>query len=229
MKYSLIFFDADDTLFDFTKSQEIAFKNAVAHFKINFHIDILYSDYKKINKELWNNLEQGHVSLESLRVLRFKKIFEKHSIPQDPSKFDEYYMQKISQSTTLLPNALEICKFLKSAGINIGIITNGFSEVQKKRIRESEISEFIDSIIVSEEVGVRKPQPQIFEIALNQFQHIPKNKVLMVGDNLNADILGANRAGIDSCWFHKHGGAPKMDIQPKYTINELIQLKKLVY
>ena len=84
MKYSLIFFDADDTLFDFTKSQEIAFKNAVAHFKINFHTDILYSDYKKINKELWNNLEQGLVSLENLRILRFKKIYGTYNFISEP-------------------------------------------------------------------------------------------------------------------------------------------------
>jgi 2-haloacid dehalogenase len=228
MKYSLVFFDADDTLFDFTKSQEIAFRNCVSYFEINYHTDSLFSEYKKSNKELWGELEKGSITLEELRILRFKKIFERHKINQDPIIFGNYYIQKLSECTHLLPYAVQICQFIKSNNIKIGIITNGYSKTQKNRLKHSELFPFFDSITISEETGYRKPQPQIFEIALNNYKGIKKNEVLMVGDNLNADIFGANHFGIDSCWFHRTGGSPKNDINPKYIITELMQLKKII-
>ena len=228
MKYSLVFFDADDTLFDFTKSQEIAFRSSVSRFEISYHTDSLFSEYKKSNKELWGELELGTISLEELRILRFKKIFEAHKINQDPIIFGDYYMQKLSESTHLLPCALQICQFIKSQNIKIGLITNGYTETQKNRIKHSELFPYIDSITISEEVGFRKPQPQIFELALNKHNGIKKHEVLMVGDNLNADILGANQFGFDTCWFHRAGGNPKNDVNPKYIITELTQLKKIL-
>lgn len=228
MKYSLVFFDADDTLFDFTKSQEIAFRSSVSRFEISYHTDSLFSEYKKSNKELWNKLEQGTISLEELRVLRFKKIFEAHKINQDPIIFSDYYIHKISECTHLLPYAVQICQYIKSQNIKIGLITNGYTETQKNRVKQSELFPYIDSITISEEIGFRKPQPQIFEIALNKHNGIKKEEVLMVGDNLNADIYGANQFGFDSCWFHRSGGTPKLDINPKYIITELIQLKKIL-
>lgn len=228
MKYSLVFFDADNTLFDFTKSQEIAFRDSVSSFKINYHTDSLFFEYKKTNRELWEKLEQGSISLEELKILRFKRIFEMHKINQDPIIFGDYYMQKLSESTHLLSYAVQICQFIKSQNIKVGIITNGYTETQKKRIKHSELFPYIDSITISEETGFRKPQPQIFEIALNNYNGIRKQEVLMVGDNLNADIYGANQFGFDSCWFHRAGGSPKSDINPKYIITELIQLKKIL-
>ncbi|APJ04776.1 YjjG family noncanonical pyrimidine nucleotidase [Silvanigrella aquatica] len=228
MKYSLIFFDADDTLFDFNKSQEIAFRDTVAHFKINYHIESLFSEYKQSNKELWSALEGGTVGLQDLRTLRFKKIFDAHKIHSDPNDAGNYYLQKLSECTHLLPNAVTICQFLKTAGVKIGIITNGYSDVQKKRLMKSELHPFLDTITISEDTGFRKPQPQIFELALNQFKEIPKNKVLMVGDNIVADIQGAQQFGFDTCWFNKRGGKLKNDIEPTYCISELIHIKKIL-
>lgn len=229
MKYSLVFFDADDTLFDFNKSQAIAFRESVSHFKVSYHTESLFSDYKKSNKELWAALEQGTISLEELRILRFKRIFDAHKINQDPIIFGNYYMQKISESTHLIPYAVQICQFLKSQNIKIGIITNGYTEVQTKRVKQSDLFPYIDSITISEEAGFRKPQPQIFEIALNNHSGIEKEKILMVGDNIHADVHGANQFGIDSCWFHQAGGNPKLNIIPKHIVTELIQLKKIIH
>ncbi|WP_161998238.1 YjjG family noncanonical pyrimidine nucleotidase [Silvanigrella paludirubra] len=228
MKYSLVFFDADDTLFDFSKSQEIAFRESISHFNISYHTDRLYYEYKKSNKELWAKLEQGSINADELRLLRFKNIFETHKINQDPKIFGDYYIEKISKSTHLIPYALQICQFIKSLNIKIGIITNGFTDTQKNRFEKSELFPFFDSITISQETGFRKPQPEIFEIALKKHLNIKKEEVLMIGDNLHADILGANEFGMDTCWFHKSGGQPKADIQPKYIITELMQLKKII-
>ena len=228
MKYSLVFFDADDTLFDFSKSQEIAFRESISHFNISYHTDSLYYEYKKSNKDLWAKLEQGSIKIDELKILRFKNIFEAHKIKQDPKIFGDYYIEKISKSTHLIPYALQICQFIKSLNLNIGIITNGFTDTQKKRFELSELFPYFDSITISEETGFRKPDPEIFENALKKHPNKTKHEVLMVGDNLYADIFGANSFGMDSCWFHRSGGIPKADIKPKYIISELSQLKKII-
>lgn len=229
MKYSVVLFDVDNTLLDFNKSQEIAFRKSVSHFNINYHTESLFSEYKKLNKELWKKFELGLINLEDLKILRFKSIFKELKINENPITFGNHYLHLISESTHLVPNAIQICQFIKSHNVKIGLVTNGSRDTQLKRIKNSELYSYIDSITISEEIGFRKPHPQIFECALNSISSVKKEEVLMVGDNLQADIDGANKFGIDSCWFHKTGGRPKLDINPTYIITELIKIKNILF
>ncbi|BBH54329.1 YjjG family noncanonical pyrimidine nucleotidase [Fluviispira sanaruensis] len=228
MKYDFILFDADDTLFDFNKSQEIAFRETVSHFAISYHTDVLCSEFKKTNRALWKELENRLISEDDLKILRFKKIFDAHNIKQDPSEVSKIYLQKISQSTHLKAGALSICQFLKEAKIKIGIITNGFENIQKSRFSLSELNPYFDFITISEECGYRKPYAEIFQIALNKFGNARKDNTLMVGDNLEADIIGAQEFGLDSCWYHPHGGNPHKDIIPTFIIHDLMEIKRII-
>ncbi|KAB8028507.1 YjjG family noncanonical pyrimidine nucleotidase [Fluviispira multicolorata] len=228
MKYAFVLFDADDTLFDFNKSQEIAFRQTVSHFAISYHTDVLYSEFKKTNRVLWKELENGLISGNDLRISRFERIFDAHNIKQDPKPFSDFYLQKIAQGTHLKAGAYAICEFLKSNQIKIGIITNGFTDIQKSRFSLSELNPFFDFVTISEECGYRKPFEEIFQLALNKFGNARKENTLMVGDNLNADILGAQLFGIDNCWYHPQGGSPHNEITPTYIISELIELKKII-
>ncbi|WGL61106.1 YjjG family noncanonical pyrimidine nucleotidase [Pigmentibacter sp. JX0631] len=228
MKYSLIFFDADDTLFDFNKSQKIAFKEAITHFNINYHQDLLYFEYQKLNKELWTLLEKGDINANDLKILRFQKLFETHQIQQDPKIFANFYIEKISKSTHTIPYAEQLCHIIHANNIEIGIITNGFTDTQKPRLQASSLSKYFKSVTISEEVGARKPQAEIFNLALAKHSHIPKEKVLMVGDNLEADIHGAKNAGLDTCWLHRTGLKTKQNANTNYIITELKQLLKIL-
>ncbi|WP_186648326.1 YjjG family noncanonical pyrimidine nucleotidase [Fluviispira vulneris] len=228
MKYEFILFDADDTLFDFNKSQEIAFRETVSHFAISYHTDALYSEFKKTNRVLWQDLEKQLISENDLKFLRFKRIFDAHNIKQDPSTFSEFYLKKIAKSTHLKVGALAICQFLKEAKIKIGIITNGFENIQKSRFSLSELNPYFDFVTISEECGYRKPHAEIFNIALNKFGCAQKENTLMVGDNLEADIIGAQEFGLDSCWYHPQGGKPHKDITPTFIIQNLMEIKRII-
>ncbi len=228
MKYSLIFFDADDTLYDFNKSQKIAFKDALTYFNINYHHDILYFEYQKLNKELWSQLEKGSLNANDLKILRFQKLFEAHKINQDPKIFGNYYIKRISQSTHTIPYAEQLCQLIHANHLEIGIITNGFADTQYPRLQKSELNKYFKSITISEEVGYRKPQKEIFALAMTKHANIPVEKILMVGDNIEADIKGAKQLGIDTCWFHRAGLKSKHDINPTYLITELQQLVKIL-
>lgn len=228
MKYSLVFFDADDTLYDFNKSQKIAFKDAITHFNINYHSDILYYEYQRLNKELWSLLEKGSLNASELKILRFQKLFETHNISQNPKIFADYYIEKISQSTHTIAYAEQLCHTIRANHIEIGIITNGFTDTQNPRLKSSNLNKYFNSITISEEVGYRKPQQEIFSIARAKHPHIPVEKILMVGDNLEADIHGAKQAGIDACWFHRAGLKTKENVNTNYIITELQQLLKIL-
>lgn len=106
----------------------------------------------------------------------------------------------------------------------MGIITNGFKSLQQKRLDNTDTAGFFEIVVVSEDVGVAKPDPAIFEFAFGLMPKVDKSAVLMVGDTLASDILGANNIGIDSCWFNPHGQENTTGIQPTYEIHSMLEL-----
>ena len=110
----------------------------------------------------------------------------------------------------------------------LSIVTNGLKDVQDNRIRKSIIAKYFDDIVVSEEVMVSKPDPKIFEHALNNINHTDKSNVLIVGDSLTSDIQGGINFGIDTCWFNPNKIVNKTAIKPTYEISNLMDLKNIV-
>ena len=173
-------------------------------------------------------MEKGDINANDLKILRFQKLFANHQIKQDPKIFANFYIEKISKSTHTIPYAEQLCHIIHANNIEIGIITNGFIDTQKSRLQISSLNKYFNSVTISEEVGVRKPQIEIFNLALAKHSHIPKEKVLMVGDNLEADIHGAKNAGLDTCWLHRTGLKTKQNANTNYIITELKQLLKIL-
>lgn len=111
----------------------------------------------------------------------------------------------------------------------MGIITNGFQALQQKRLENTQTAAFFEWVVVSEIVGVAKPDPAIFEYALAQMgEPVERSRILMVGDTLASDILGANQAGIDSCWFNPHQQPNTTDIRPTFEIHAMRDLLNII-
>ena len=108
------------------------------------------------------------------------------------------------------------------------IITNGLSAVQDNRIKKSVNTEYFEDIVVSKEIGVSKPNPEIFQHALNNINYTHKSKVLIVGDSLTSDIQGGIKFGIDTCWFNPAMDLNDAGIKPTYTIFDLMELKEIL-
>lgn len=223
MRYEIILFDADDTLFDFKKSEREAFKNAMLEFDIaydeNYHLRI----YHDINTAIWREFEEGLITQEKLKVERFRRLLNKIDAGFDENAFAESYATHLSNASFLYDGVIELVESLHKK-YRLSIVTNGLAAVQDKRVRKSVIAKYFEDVVISEEVKVSKPNPGIFELALSNIKHADKSKVLMVGDSLTTDIKGGINSGIDTCWYNPEGNENKTDIKPTYEISDLTEL-----
>jgi 2-haloacid dehalogenase len=223
--FDLILFDADNTLFDFTASEREAFIRTLGELgKAREPAEKLLPAYREISHELWAFLEQGKITQAELRTERFRRLFGIAGIQGDPERAGTDYLGHLSGGTHLVDGALHVCQQLKTRGVPLGIVTNGFKRVQEPRFRASPLSEVIDWLVISEDCGVAKPDPRIFDHALERAAHSDRGTVLMVGDRLESDIQGAENAGIASCWFNPNGEANGTGIRPRFEIAALGEL-----
>ncbi|HEX9027359.1 MAG TPA: YjjG family noncanonical pyrimidine nucleotidase [Clostridium sp.] len=227
MKYEIIIFDADETLFDFKKSESDAFKNTMLEFDIkydeNYHLKI-YSD---INTAIWKEFEDGLITQKELKVERFKRLSDKLNTKFDEIKFAKSYTKHLSFASHLYDGSIALVESLHK-DYRLSIITNGLKDVQDNRIRKSIIAKYFEDIVVSEEVEVSKPDPKIFQLSLNNMNHADKSKVLMVGDSLTSDIQGGINFGIDTCWFNPDKIVNNTVIKPTYEICNLMNLHDIL-
>lgn len=222
MKYSTVFLDMDRTIFDFDTAEKESFYDA-----FNSHIGIcneeIYNTYHKINSYYWKEFENGKIDIPDLKVKRFSDLFEKLDIKFSGKDFNEYYIERLSYSPNLYDGAMDLCKYLKSK-YKVIILTNGIAKNQKNRLKLSKIDSYIDDVVISEEVGYPKPQKEIFEVAMKNSKENDKSKIIMVGDDLNADIKGGIIFGIDTIWTNYPKKPKNSDIVPTFEVFEIKEI-----
>ncbi|MEY8350954.1 YjjG family noncanonical pyrimidine nucleotidase [Bacillus cereus] len=226
MKYNVIFFDVDDTLFDFSMSEKNALHKVFEDFGLPTGEVDYKNSYKEISKVLWRELEQGTTTLSELGVERFRRLFLEHNLEIDAATFNSVYLTYLGKEVHLVPGAVDLCNSL--TGCRLAIITNGFANVQKSRIEGSPLSNTFEHLIISEEAGFQKPDQGVFEYAFSKLKITDKTKVLIVGDSLTSDIQGGINYGIDTCWFNPNGKENHIGIQPTYEIRELTEIIEIV-
>ncbi|MGG7177358.1 YjjG family noncanonical pyrimidine nucleotidase [Clostridium paraputrificum] len=227
MKYEVIIFDADETLFDFKRSEREAFKNTILEFGIDYDENYHLKIYKDINTAIWKEFEEGLITQEKLKVERFKRLSDKLAITFDEVLFAKSYMKHLASGSFLYNDSVDLIENLHK-DYKLSIITNGLTAVQENRIRKSIISHYFEDIVISEEVSVSKPNPKIFELALKNINHIDKSKVLMIGDSLTSDIQGGINFRIDTCWYNPNKVKNETSIKPTYEVSNFNELKDLL-
>jgi 2-haloacid dehalogenase len=201
MRYRLFLFDLDDTLLDFKASEKRSFARTLAAFGVHADVDALFPRYQAINVDLWRHFERGEVTKDFLKVERFRKTFHEHGLDLDPAAASHLYLESLSDTVVLIDGAKEVCETLSAIG-EVGIITNGVEHIQTHRIASSGLKDHISFVATSEACGVAKPDTRFFDYATRMARAFARDETVIVGDRLDADILGANRFGIDSCWFN---------------------------
>lgn len=228
MKYDILLFDADDTLLDFKKSEDISFKRILERNGINENIKDLHNSYKIINDKLWDDHAKGKISKDFLKTERFRKLLETHNLNGDHNQLAEDYLNTLPQEVFLINETLELLNNLYKK-IPMAIITNGIGDVQHKRFAKCRLDTFVDLIVISEECGHSKPDKRIFNHTFDLLKISPESsRILMIGDKLETDILGANNVGIDSCWYNPDKIENKSSIVPTFEIENLLELLKLI-
>lgn len=202
MKHTLFLFDLDDTLLDFKASENLSFVRTMQQLGAGGATESLFSHYQPINVALWRAFEHGTVTKDFLKVERFRQTFAAAGLVLDPELASRLYLESLSDTVVLIDGAIELCATLAAVG-EVGIITNGVDAIQNRRIASSGLQEHISFVATSEAAGHAKPDVRFFEYAMQMARRpVGKQQAIIIGDRLDADILGANRYGIDSCWFN---------------------------
>ena len=220
MKYQWVLFDADETLFHF--DAKAGLQHMFAQYDVVF-TDNDFVEYKVINDKLWEGYQNGTVDVESLKTERFTKWSERLSIPA--RELNSQFLMSMAKICTPLAGVKSLLEML-SGKAKMAIITNGFTELQEVRLSNTGLTHYFSAIITSEQVGVAKPNERIFDYALSQMEHEERSSVLMVGDNVNSDILGANRAGFDSCWLNTREDPLPNNIKATYQVRSIPELEQ---
>lgn len=233
MTYSDLFIDFDDTLYDTKGNAVISLAEMFEHFQLNKYFDdpeFFYSEYWKTNVELWDRYAKGEISRDYLIVERFRRPLSKGK-GLNPSKefclkVSDVFLEYCSNKSGLVANAMDLIKYLKSKGYRMHICSNGFHEVQYKKLHACGLFEYFDTIILSEDAGYNKPDVRFFEYALKK-SGAEKSKTLMIGDNLSTDIKGAINAGIKTMYFNRkttESVIPELN----YVIHSLAEAKEVL-
>lgn len=205
MKTKHVFFDLDRTLWDFEKNSETALRQIYEELKLSNYMesfDSFMEVYRRVNGEWWNKYRYGKVKKEDLRVGRFLdtlREFDAENIEM-ATQLGERYIQVSPYQTNLLSHTAETLKELKENGNAIHIITNGFKEIQFIKLKNSDILHYFDDVLCSEEVGVNKPDPLVFKSAMER-TNAKAHESIMIGDDFEADVLGAEKVGIKGVLF----------------------------
>lgn len=217
--WDCILFDADDTLFHFDAYAGL--QRLFAGYDVQF-TDQDYLDYQSVNKPLWVDYQNGAISALQLQTRRFNGWSEKLSI--SPEILNSGFLSAMAEICTPLEGAVSLMNLLHGK-VKMGIITNGFTALQQTRLERTGFRDYFDILVISEQVGVPKPGVQIFDHALSLIGNPPRDRVMMVGDTPESDILGGMNAGIKTCWLD-HGTRPlPAHITPDWQIKRLSELE----
>jgi len=227
LRYKYIIFDADGTLWDFEKAQAQALRGLFDALQVNWKSD--FEDvYKTVNKKIWSELEKGLIAPNELSEERFRRYFGALNHKVDAAEASRLFLHYLSKGRGLIDGSEDVLLFLQQKGCRMLLLTNGLKAVQRPRHEQSPIKAFFEDIVISEEVGVAKPDPYIFEVAFGKLGNPEKSDVLMVGDNPSSDIKGGMDFGTDTCFYNPSGLAIPEKIKATYTIRKLEEIKNIV-
>ena len=220
-----IFFDLDHTLWDFDKNSDLTFFKILKKNNLNIDVSRFLNSYHPINRKYWELYRENKVSKADLRYYRLSDTFKKLNYDINDDLINQLaidYIENLSDFNHLIPDTLIVLNSLKS-NYRMHIITNGFKEVQKRKLEKSKLIQYFDSVTISEDVGVKKPHKLIFDHALTAANANVENSV-MIGDNFNADILGALGVGMKAIYYDFH----KTNEQERENLIIIKNLKELI-
>lgn len=237
-KYETILFDLDDTLLDNSESIKYAFSCVCKHLNIPYTKD-LGNFWCKCDNDYWHSWYQGKITIPKnfktteekviyLRGNRFIEFFKDVNLSlEDAKMINDLYCNNLGVNIVEIEGAKKIIEYLSNK-YELIIATNGAKVAASKKIKKLKIERYISKIVTSEEVGIGKPNTKFFDFVLDKTKGKDKSKIVIIGDSLTTDIKGGINYNIDTCWFNKESTENKSNCFPTFTVNKLLELKKIL-
>ncbi|MFC4323895.1 HAD family hydrolase [Litchfieldia salsa] len=227
MKIKCVFFDLDDTLHDHQKPFADSVNHCFNDFSRKHSISALYKKLRHYSDELWKDYSQNKLTLEELRIQRIILALRDFSYTisrEQASSFQSQYEDDLSR-ISLFPDASHVLNTIKDHGIQIGLITNGPVQHQKNKIQALNLHTYFPNelIFISDEVGIAKPNPELFTLAAGRV-NLPPSEILYVGDTWVNDIIGPLNAGWNTAWYNHREREAESEHKPHLVIKSLTSL-----
>jgi 2-haloacid dehalogenase len=221
-----VFFDLDDTLFDFKKAEKLAVIKTLSDLGVE-PTDYIVSQYSKYNLSQWKRLELGEITRAEVKVNRYRLLFDEIGIDLSPQIATAMYEENLSKGHYFIDGAPEILGEIYT-DYDLYLVSNGSKEVQEGRLSGSGISKYFKDIFISETIGADKPNTEFFEYCFSHIKSFDKSNCVIIGDSLTSDVKGGLNVGIKTVWFNPHQNKNTTDIAPDYEIQSLSQIKQLL-
>ncbi|MBE5783108.1 MAG: noncanonical pyrimidine nucleotidase, YjjG family [Clostridiales bacterium] len=228
-RYSTVFFDADQTLFDFHAAEHLALCQVMK----DYHLPVTEETigfYVDTNRGLWKLFDQGGITQKELGIERFSRLLEHVGANRNQgAEMNAAYELALGQHGILLPGALELCRRLAPL-CRLFILTNGMTRSQTGRLERSAIKEYIEKMYISQAIGCQKPMKAFFDYVFDDLQLTKEQlpSAVMVGDSLNSDIQGGIHAGIDTIWYHPSGNESPAPLTPTWEARSLEEIGRII-
>jgi putative hydrolase of the HAD superfamily len=219
-----VFFDLDHTLWDFETNSDKTFAYIFERNRVAVDLESFTETYRPINRKYWKLFREDKVSKTDLRYSRLREAFDALDFEAGDDlihTLSEEYIAYLSLNNQLFAHALEVLEYLRKK-YSLHIITNGFEEVQHRKLASSRLEPYFEHVVTSENVGVKKPDPRIFQYAMEKAEARPIESI-MIGDNYEADIQGALNVGMRAIMCEFNGELPREDVT---TVKTLLELKE---
>lgn len=229
-QYQHIFFDLDRTLWDFDAAAEVAFERIYEKYNLKSlgipSAHEFHEVYHPLNERLWELYREDKITKEDLNRTRFVLPLEHYNIHDTDlaDHLSEDYVYWSPRIVRLVPGTMELLDYLKPK-YHLHLITNGFQEVQHIKLSGSGLEPYFETLTVSEEVGVKKPNPGIFQYALRK-AHATVEESLMIGDEMAVDIDGARAIGMDTVFLNLK--SEKVDGKSTFEVHDLLKIRELL-
>lgn len=225
-KYKYVFIDLDDTIWDFHANARVVLEEMYEEQNLGRYFssfDEYFAIYAQRNLELWEMYGKGEITKEYLNVERFKHPMLKVGVDDHELavKTGTKFLDILPTKTTLIPNAIELLDYLHGK-YPLTIVSNGFVEVQYKKMRHSNVEHYFSHVVLSEAAKALKPDKRIFEYAL-KLNNATASETIMIGDSYEADIRGAQNAGIDQI-FLELNAKDTTAYPPTHKIKSLVEI-----
>ncbi|WP_125588012.1 YjjG family noncanonical pyrimidine nucleotidase [Companilactobacillus jidongensis] len=224
--YKYVIFDLDDTLFDFHRGEVEGVRKLMKQEGVQ-HVDQGLQIYLSINKHVWEQIELGEPS-QKLLDTRFALAFSKLGITVDGKELELQYREILNHNFYTINGAEQLLQDLKSVGTTLIVGTNGVKKTQLDRLDGSHLGQYFDDYFISDDIGFTKPDKRFFRPIFKRYPTITNKNTIMVGDNLNSDILGAKRVGLKNIWFNPQRNINSLDFKPTYEVQTYQQVENII-